>query len=113
MEAENEGMSKKKKVATGAAVGLATTAAVGVAKKLMSDDGDEGTTRGRTTASTSRARSGSRPTRPTRSARSTTKRTSGEKTKEQLYSEAKRLDISGRSKMNKTQLKRAVARARS
>ena len=31
-------------------------------------------------------------------------------TKEQLYNEAKRLGIEGRSKMDKTQLKRAVQR---
>jgi hypothetical protein len=34
----------------------------------------------------------------------------GGKTKEQLYNQAKRLGISGRSKMNKQQLQRAVAR---
>jgi hypothetical protein len=32
------------------------------------------------------------------------------KTREQLYNEAKRLGIEGRSKMNKTQLQRAVSR---
>ena len=32
------------------------------------------------------------------------------RTKEQLYAEAKRLGIEGRSKMNKQQLQRAVAR---
>ena len=34
----------------------------------------------------------------------------GGKTKEQLYNEAKRLGIDGRSKMNKEQLQRAVSR---
>ncbi len=33
-----------------------------------------------------------------------------ERTKEQLYREAKRLNVKGRSKMNKGQLKAAVAR---
>ena len=33
-----------------------------------------------------------------------------ERTKEQLYREAKRLDIKGRSKMNKGQLKAALQR---
>jgi hypothetical protein len=33
-----------------------------------------------------------------------------ERTKEQLYREAKRLKIAGRSKMNKGQLKAALAR---
>jgi hypothetical protein len=37
-------------------------------------------------------------------------RTSDEPTKDELYQQAKRLNIQGRSKMNKTQLKRAVAR---
>ena len=35
-----------------------------------------------------------------------------ELTKEQLYREAKRLQIKGRSKMSKTQLKAAVSRRR-
>jgi hypothetical protein len=34
------------------------------------------------------------------------------KTKEQLYAEAKRLGIEGRSKMTKAQLQRAIARRR-
>jgi len=33
-----------------------------------------------------------------------------ERTKQQLYSQAKRLNIKGRSKMNKGQLKAALAR---
>jgi hypothetical protein len=41
--------------------------------------------------------------------RSGTSRPKG-RTKEQLYNDAKRLGISGRSKMNKAQLQRAVAR---
>jgi hypothetical protein len=41
--------------------------------------------------------------------RSGTNRTKG-RTKEQLYNEAKRLNIEGRSKMNKAQLQRAVDR---
>jgi hypothetical protein len=40
--------------------------------------------------------------------RSGTNRPKGQ-TKEQLYNQAKRLDIDGRSSMNKTQLQRAVA----
>ena len=38
---------------------------------------------------------------------------SGGPTKEQLYNEAKNLDIDGRSKMDKAQLKRAVAAKKS
>jgi hypothetical protein len=41
--------------------------------------------------------------------RSGTRRERG-RTKEQLYNEAKRMNISGRSKMNKAQLQRAVDR---
>ena len=41
--------------------------------------------------------------------RSGTRRTKG-RTKEQLYNEAKRMGVSGRSKMNKSQLQRAVDR---
>ena len=41
--------------------------------------------------------------------RSGTNRPKG-RTKEQLYSEARRMNIAGRSKMNKTQLQRAVDR---
>src|SRR2546421_8186910 len=41
--------------------------------------------------------------------RSGTNRAQG-RTKEQLYNEAKRMNISGRSKMNKAQLQRAVDR---
>jgi hypothetical protein len=41
--------------------------------------------------------------------RSGTSRAKG-RTKEQLYNEAKRMNISGRSKMNKQQLQRAVGR---
>jgi hypothetical protein len=41
--------------------------------------------------------------------RSGTSRSKG-RTKEQLYNEAKRMNISGRSKMSKAQLQRAVAR---
>ena len=41
--------------------------------------------------------------------RSGTRRTKG-RTKEQLYNEAKRMNIQGRSRMNKAQLQRAVDR---
>ena len=131
---EEEGMSTPKKVATGAAVGLATAAAVGVGKKLIgsddSDDGEAGRGEGsRSGATPSRARSG-RTTRSAgstgrarpRSGSSTRKRSRstsgasssrGEKTKEQLYAQAKRLKIEGRSRMTKAQLERAVQRARS
>jgi len=153
---QDEG-SLKKKVATGVAVGLATTAAAGVAKKLLeSNNGDEsdepggeaergsraqGTRaraqstgsprtsssrskqRSRATGRSSRtksssAKSGSTSSRSARGSSGSKKRTSGasrkvsERTKEQLYAQAKRLKIDGRSKMTKTQLERAIARAK-
>ena len=147
----------KKKVATGVAVGLATTAAAGVAKKLMGNGDDdqsenvesrgrEATSQGRRTAESAGSRASSTTKRTAGStsaraksdtqsarkrasqARSTArKRTSQarstarskartassrtrEQTKEQLYAQAKRLNIQGRSNMTKAQLQRAVAR---
>ena len=44
--------------------------------------------------------------------RSGTNRPKG-RTRDQLYSEARKLDVSGRSKMNKSQLQRAVDRKKS
>jgi hypothetical protein len=73
------------------------------------------------TVNKERARSGETKTRPSRTStrdlssgrrgglRSGTNRPKG-RTKEQLYSEAKRMNISGRSRMNKQQLQRAVDR---
>jgi hypothetical protein len=66
-------------------------------------------------SSTSRQSSSRRTAQPTKSkAQSTRGRAqsarSNEPTKEQLYKQAKRLNIDGRSKMNKAQLKRAVDR---
>ena len=73
------------------------------------------------TVNKERARSGETKGRPSRTStrdissgrrgglRSGTSRPKG-RTKEQLYSEAKRMNISGRSKMNKQLLQRAVDR---
>jgi hypothetical protein len=58
--------------------------------------------KGETKSSSSRSRSGSRSSRSGSS--------NDGQTKEQLYQQAKRLGIDGRSKMNKQQLQRAVAR---
>jgi Protein of unknown function (DUF2795) len=72
----------------------------------------------RSRSTSSRRTSSSRRSRSTTSSRSRgttrsrTRRQSDEPTKEELYAQAKRLDIEGRSKMNKTQLKRAITRAR-
>jgi hypothetical protein len=152
MEPNEEGTSLKKRLAVGVAAGVATTAAAGVAKKLMANDGDDqsagrGTTdvseggsqprsaatsgkrtgsarsRSRTTARSSSGSGRSSAAKPKPSARakrpaSRAKSATGgarrqEKTKEQLYRQAQRLKIEGRSKMTKQQLQRAVDRARS
>jgi Protein of unknown function (DUF2795) len=60
------------------------------------------TSRGRTRATGSSARSQSRSR--------TRRTTSDEPTREELYKQAKKLDIEGRSKMNKPELARAVSR---
>ena len=59
-------------------------------------------------AQSGEARSSSRSSRS--SSRSTSSARSGGRTKEQLYAEARRRNIKGRSKMNKTQLQRALGR---
>lgn len=69
-----------------------------------------------TRSSSSRSRSSSSRTRSQAKSsssrgRSTSRQSEGP-TKEQLYAQAKRLNIEGRSKMNKTQLARAVGRKR-
>jgi hypothetical protein len=65
------------------------------------------------TQSRPRAQSRSRSTSRSRSqTRSTRRRGREEPTKDELYEEAKRLDIQGRSKMSKAELSRAVGRAR-
>ena len=73
------------------------------------------------TVNKERARSGETKSRPSRTStrdlssgrrgglRSGTNRAKG-RTKEQLYNEAKRMNIAGRSRMNKQQLQRAVDR---
>ena len=73
-----------KKVAAGAALGVAVPAAVGVARKLRRKSAPRGGPSDH-----------------------------GSPTKEQLYEEAKRLKIEGRSSMTKAQLEHAVRGARS
>lgn len=122
-EEGHEGMSTTKKVAAGAAVGIAVPAAVGVARKLMSSDDDSDETGGRATGTRSQSATTRRRSSPTKSRRTSTSskassrsrgsaRPRGETTKEQLYRQAQRLKIDGRSKMSKSQLQRAVNRAR-
>ncbi len=132
-ENENEGFSTGKKLVAGAAIGVAVPAAVGVAKKLIGE-GDEkredpgenvrasSTAKrgsGATTRSSSHRRSGNSTARSksrSSSSGSQSARASGRgssRTKEQLYNQAKRLGIEGRSTMTKAQLERAIGRARS
>lgn len=125
------GLSTPQKVVAGAALGVAVPAAVGVARKLLGgdDDSSEPMSRERRSSS-SRSRSRSKPTsRPKAKAktkaktassrsRSTAKRATStarrtvNRTREQLYKQATRLKIEGRSSMNKAQLERAVSRAK-
>ena len=123
---DGEGLSTGKKVIAGAALGVAVPAAVGVARKLMSDDGDDGdgdqkarraASRPKRTPSTSSrsAQSKSKPAakRSTGGSSRATGSTGGRtKTREQLYRQATRLKIEGRSSMTKAQLERAVTRAK-
>jgi len=121
MAAKNEGMSTSKKVIAGAAVGVALPAAVGAAKKLIGDDGDDKSKRSRRSprrSSTSRAKSASTRGRSLKSRTATKSRakkssSSPSPTREQLYKMATRLKIAGRSNMSKSQLQRAVSRAKS
>ena len=140
-----EGLSMPKKVAAGAALGVAVPAAVAVARKFMGgDDSENGAdedqaisrdsdsgqpqpqqqpqqqkrqqSQSRSTNGT-RARSSSSSTTTSRKKSSSTSssasKSSGRtRTREQLYKQATRLKIEGRSSMNKAQLERAVERAK-
>lgn len=123
------GLSTPKKVVAGAALGVAIPAAIGVARRLTGGDGDQPdekpaseekpqASRPRSTAraaKSSASGAAKRATRTTtRAAKSTAKGAAkgAGRTKEQLYREAKRLKVEGRSRMTKSQLERAVTRAR-
>jgi hypothetical protein len=122
------GLSTPKKVLAGAALGVAVPAAVGVARKVLgggSDDGEpEGQDDDASSEPTSREvrtaqRSSSRQTRATKSSAKRATKTKAKKastrpnrTREQLYRQATRLKIDGRSSMNKAQLERAIERAK-
>ena len=120
MATKSEGMSTSKKVIAGAAVGVALPAAVGAAKKLIGDDGDEqpkrtrrSTRRTATSRSKPSTRSKATTSRSTKSRAKTSSNSSSSPTREQLYKMAARLKITGRSNMSKSQLQRAVNRAKS
>jgi hypothetical protein len=113
--------SIKKKVVAGAALGVVVPAAVAVARRLSGSDEskrqdaamEEAGSRAKesTSGAARRARQNTGSTRARKATSTASKKT--ERTNEQLYREAKRLNISGRSKMSKAQLGRAVRRARS
>lgn len=65
---------------------------------------------GRRTATRSRPASSGKARSASRSRNSRSQRSAAEPTKEQLYAEAKKLDVEGRSKMSKAELARAVSR---
>src|SRR5438067_7311348 len=83
------GRSTTSKVIAGAAIGVGVPAAVGVARKLMRRDSDEPEQR---PSGQKHGDNGSGTT----------------KTRAQLYKQATRLKIEGRSRMTKAQLERAI-----
>jgi hypothetical protein len=111
-----EGLSTTTKIVAGTAIGVAVPAAVAAGRKLVGGgNGDEQRPQKSTSPTSSRvqqasARSGSakRSTAKTRAGSSRSKTP----TREQLYKQATRLKIEGRSTMTKAQLERAVARAK-
>lgn len=119
---EDGGLSTPQKVVAGAALGVAVPAAVGVARKLLGGSGDDGSEE--SGGDEPRAeheqeedeRASSEPI--SRERRSTTRRAAPKRTqtrtrtREQLYKQATRLKIAGRSSMNKAELERAVDRAK-
>src|SRR5919204_4068780 len=64
---EDEGMSTGKKVAAGAALGVAVPAAVGVAKKLLGNGGDDAGDEQRQTGGDGRSEQRTRPSGASRS----------------------------------------------
>ena len=113
---EHRGMSTPKKVVVGTALGVALPAAVAGAKKLMSGDGSsEKGGESRKKKAEPPKRTARRPRtaakkRTTAAKKKSTSRTT--RTREQLYRQATRLKIPGRSSMSKSQLERAVDRVR-
>jgi|GEM_PF-4259562 len=107
---ENEGsesLSSPKKVVAGAALGVAVPAAVAVAKKLIggqNEDGGHDDDASNEPIGRERKHTKRQQQRPRASTRT--------RTREQLYKQATRLKIEGRSSMNKAQLERAVNRAK-
>jgi hypothetical protein len=83
----------------GASEGRAEEIAARTVNKERARAGESRTASRTSTEDTSSSRRGGR--------RSGTNRTKG-RTRDQLYAEAKRLNVDGRSKMNKSQLQRAV-----
>ncbi len=107
--AEDEGLSTKKVVA-GAALGVALPAAVGVAKKLLTHDEDGGQDGGEEPAGPAERE---QEAKPSGSSKAKPKAPARSRTRKQLYQQATRLKIEGRSQMNKAQLERAIQRAKS
>jgi hypothetical protein len=104
-----EGLSSPKKVVAGAALGVAVPAAVAVAKKLIGGQGDDGEHDGAASNEPiSRERKHTKQQRPRAGGGTRTRA----RTREELYKQATRLKIEGRSSMNKAQLERAVNRAK-
>ena len=118
-EEGEQGMSTPKKVVAGAALGVAIPAAVAGARKLISGDStgdkqrDSSKKPERPKRSTRRPRTAAKKTAKKRTSAAKKKTASrATRTREQLYRQATRLKVPGRSRMTKSQLERAVDRVR-
>jgi hypothetical protein len=92
--------SVKTKVVAGVAAGVVTAAGAEIARRMLGGEDESGS---------SQDRNGRRPRSPKQGSQ---RARQNARTKEQLYTQAKRLNIEGRSKMTKAQLERAVRRAK-
>jgi DNA end-binding protein Ku len=113
-EEERGGLSTPRKVVAGAALGIALPAAVAGARKLITGDGPDDKSRESSKKAERPKRTTRRPRAAAKKRTATAKKTASRttRTREQLYRQATRLKIPGRSRMTKSQLERAVDRVR-
>lgn len=114
-EEERGGLSTPRKVVAGAALGIALPAAVAGARKLINADGGDDKGRDSSKKTERPKHTARRPRAAAKKRTATAKKKSASRTtrtREQLYRQATRLKIPGRSRMTKSQLERAVDRVR-
>jgi hypothetical protein len=113
-----EGLSTTTKIVAGTAIGVAVPAAVAAGRKLIGGgNGDQQRPQKSTSPTSSRVQQASARSGSAKRSTATAKTRAGSSrsktpTREQLYKQATRLKIEGRSTMTKAQLERAVARAK-